>query len=260
MQPETQNSTGNTPAVDAIDVYRDFGTGRREVHAVAGITLSAQPGEVVAIMGPSGCGKTTLLHLLGGLDDADNGDVLVDGVNWRTVTGRQRSQMRRRRCGFIFPSLALLPLATAAENVEVPLQLDGVAGAERRRRVAEALDRVDILAQADHLIDQLSGGQQQRVAIARALVHQPALVLADEPTGSLDSVAAATITQLLVDTARERNAAVILVTHDPRVARAADRVLTIRSGQLLNDNTSTADNRRAATNINGHTSTAELTR
>jgi ABC-type lipoprotein export system ATPase subunit len=232
MPPELVDSS-DIPPVAAQDIYRDFGNGSRAVHALQGFSLTVRRGEIVAIMGPSGCGKTTALHLLGGLDDPDRGQVLVDGVDWRSITGRKRAEWRRRRCGFIFQTLALLPMATAAENVDVPLLLDGRSIAERQQSVMEMLARVDLTREAHHLVDQLSGGQQQRVAIARALVHGPSLVLADEPTGSLDSATAASITRLLVDTARERGAAVILVTHDPRVADAADRILTIESGRLL---------------------------
>jgi ABC-type lipoprotein export system ATPase subunit len=222
-------------SVAAHDVYREFGNGSRAVHALQGFNLTVQRGEIVAIMGPSGCGKTTALHLLGGLDDPDRGEVLVDGVNWHSITGKKRAEWRRRRCGYIFQTLALLPMATAAENVEVPLLLDGMSVEQRQQRVSDILERVGLTRETHHLVDQLSGGQQQRVAIARALVHEPLLVLADEPTGSLDSVTAQSITTLLVGTARELEAAVILVTHDRRVAAAADRILTMDSGRLTGE-------------------------
>jgi len=196
------------------------------------VSLAAAWGEVVAVTGPSGSGKSTLLYLLGGLDTPDEGQVRVTGVDWATLRGRARARFRRRTCGFIVQGLALLPQATAAENVEVPLLLDGIEPAARDRRVAGALERVGLAQHSVKLTDQLSGGQQQRVAIARALVAEPAVVLADEPTGSLDSVTAQDIVRLLVAAARERDAAVVMVTHDPTVAAHADRVVAMHSGRI----------------------------
>ena len=180
----------------------------------------------------SGSGKSTLLYLLGGLDTPDEGRVRVTGVDWATLRGRSRARFRRRTCGFIVQGLALLPQATAAENVEVPLLLDGIEPTARGRRVAGALERVGLARDSVKLTDQLSGGQQQRVAIARALVAEPAVVLADEPTGSLDSVTAQDIVALLVAAARERDTAVVMVTHDPTVAAHADRVVAMHSGRV----------------------------
>ena len=220
------------PVVVARDLHRDYGSGRSQVHGLAGVSLDLSAGEVVAVMGPSGCGKTTLLHVIGGLDDPKHGDVEVAGVRWRTLRGAGRAAARRKTCGFIFQTLALLPAATAAENIEVPLVLDHVPAQERRRRVVEALDSVAMTDEADHLPDQLSGGQQQRVGIARALVNRPALLLADEPTGSLDSSTAQAVARLLVETAARHGTAVLLVTHDPAVARHADRTLWMHSGRL----------------------------
>jgi ABC-type lipoprotein export system ATPase subunit len=219
-------------AVEAIGLTRTYRAGRQRVSGLVDASLAVAAGEVVAVMGPSGSGKSTLLYLLGGLDDPDRGRALITGVDWGTLRGRARARFRRRACGFITQGLALLPQATAAENVEVPLLLDGVAADERRRRTAEALDRVGVADVAAKLPDQLSGGQQQRVAIARALVTRPAVVLADEPTGNLDSANAEIITRLLVATATGQNAAVVLVTHDPSVAEHADRTVTLHSGHL----------------------------
>jgi putative ABC transport system ATP-binding protein len=196
------------------------------------VSLIVAPGEVVAVMGPSGSGKSTLLQILGGLDDPDEGHALVTGVDWRTLRGRARARFRRRTCGFITQSMTLLAPATAAENVEVPLLLDRVPPAERRRRTDDALASVGLSDSRAKLPDQLSGGQQQRVAIARALVTEPAVLLADEPTGSLDSATAATVTQLLVDAAGERGTAIVLVTHDPAIAGYASRLVTLHSGHL----------------------------
>jgi ABC-type lipoprotein export system ATPase subunit len=220
------------PAVEALDVTKTYRGGGHAVRSLAEVSLAVDRGEVVAITGPSGSGKSTLLYLLGGLDAPDEGRIQVTGVDWEALEGDARARFRRQTCGFIVQGLALLPQATAAENVEVPLLLDGVEATERGRRAAEALERVGLSEDSLKLTDQLSGGQQQRVAIARALVNEPALVLADEPTGSLDSVTAQDVIRLLVAAARERDAAVVLVTHDPSVAAHADRVAALHSGRL----------------------------
>jgi putative ABC transport system ATP-binding protein len=219
-------------AVEAIGLTRTY-TGAGEArNGLSDVSLQAAPGEVVAVMGPSGSGKSTLLYLLGGLDVPDGGEVRVAGVDWRTLRGDERARFRRRNCGFIVQGMTLLPQATAAENVEVPLLLDGMAPEARRERVNEALGRVSLASEAAKLTDQLSGGQQQRVAIARALINEPAVVLADEPTGNLDSETAQSVTRLLVEAATERGAAIVLVTHDPEVARHAHRIVRLRSGRL----------------------------
>lgn len=220
------------PAIEALMLTRTYRGGGHEVRGVDSVSLAATRGEVVAVTGPSGSGKSTLLFLLGGLDTPDQGHARVAGVDWATLQGRALARFRRRMCGFIVQGLALLPQATAAENVEVPLLLDGIEPAARYRRVADALEQVGLGQHSVKLTDQLSGGQQQRVAIARALVAEPAVVLADEPTGSLDSVTAQDIVRLLVAAARERDAAVVMVTHDPTVAAHADRVVAMHSGRI----------------------------
>lgn len=210
-------------------------TYRATFHSVAGlqrVSLSVARGEVVAVMGPSGSGKSTLLFLLGGLERPDEGTVRVTGVDWATLDGKDRARFRRRACGFIAQGQALLPQATAAENVDVPLLLDHGDATDRRSAVAAALDRVGLGEHAGKLPDQLSGGEQQRVSIARALVGHPAVVLADEPTGSLDSANSDEIIRLLLAAAAERDTTVVLVTHDPIVAAHADRIVRLRSGQL----------------------------
>jgi putative ABC transport system ATP-binding protein len=222
-------------AVRAIGLTRTYAAGSPSGPRVRGldqVSLTVAAGEVVAVTGPSGSGKSTLLHLLAGLDRPDAGRALINGVDWATLRGAARARFRRRACGFVAQSLALLPQATAAENVEVPLLLDGMEAEERRRRVAEAIERVGLADAAGKLPDQLSGGQQQRVAIARALCARPAVVLADEPTGSLDSATAEVVTRLLLAAAAEQGAAVVLVTHDPVVAGHADRAVQLRSGRL----------------------------
>ena len=231
----TIESTRTSPeavAVEATGLTRTYtGPGHRSP-ALNDVSLTVDRGEVVAVVGPSGSGKSTLLYLLAGLDTPDAGVVRLAGVDWRTLRGAARAGFRRRTCGFIVQGLGLLPQATAAENVEVPLLLEGTEAMDRDRRVGAALERVGLADHAHQLTDQLSGGEQQRVAIARALVLEPAVVLADEPTGSLNSVTAQTVTRLLVAAALERSAAVIMVTHDPAVAKHAHRIITLRSGGL----------------------------
>jgi ABC-type lipoprotein export system ATPase subunit len=220
------------PALEAINVSRTHLLGSTRVQSLDHVSLRVERGEVVAVTGPSGSGKSTLLFLLAGLDRPDAGTVRVTGVEWPQLKGRARAEFRRRTCGFMVQGAGLLPQATAAENVEVPLLLDGVDPVQRRRRVSDALRRVGLADHAAKLPDQLSGGEQQRVAIARALVGEPAAVLADEPTGSLDSVTAQEVTRLLVGAALERGAAVLLVTHDPAVAAHAHRVVRLHSGRV----------------------------
>jgi putative ABC transport system ATP-binding protein len=219
-------------AVEAVDLCRRYVDGQRVLRAISDVSLAVTAGEVVAIMGPSGSGKTTLLHLLGGLDRPDSGTVRVMGVDWQTLAGDARATFRRRSVGFVVQGAALLPQATAAENIEVPMLLDRQDPEQRRARVEQMLARVDLPGEGSKLPDELSGGQQQRVAIARALVNEPAVVLADEPTGSLDSATAAIVVSLLLEAARERGACVVLVTHDPVVAGHAARIVRLHSGRI----------------------------
>jgi putative ABC transport system ATP-binding protein len=220
------------PAAEASDVTRSFRLHGFEVRALDAISMSLPAGAVTAVMGPSGSGKSTLLFLLCGLDAPDRGTVSVAGVDWSTLGTAERPGFRRRHCGFIVQGMALLPQATAAENVEVPLLLDAVDVEQRQQRVRDVLERVDLLEHARKLPDQLSGGQQQRVSIARALVTRPAVVLADEPTANLDSATGQAVTRLLIESAREQGAAVLLVTHDPAVAAYADEVMELHSGRF----------------------------
>jgi ABC-type lipoprotein export system ATPase subunit len=217
---------------EAVSLTRTYRVGGAEVSALHDVSLRIEAGEVVAVMGPSGSGKSTLLYLLAGLDRPDRGTARVAGVDWKTLDGDDRARFRRRTCGFVAQGLTLLPQATAAENVEIPLLLDGAEPSARRQKVSGALDRVGLADHGAKLPDQLSGGEQQRVAIARALVNVPGLLLADEPTGSLDSATGQSVARLLTEAAREQGTAVLLVTHDPAVARHAQRVVTLRSGRV----------------------------
>ena len=217
---------------EAIGLTRSYGAGEHTVPALQDVSLTVGAGEVVAVMGPSGSGKSTLLYLLAGLDRPDHGTARVAGVDWETLEAKERARFRRRHCGFIAQGLSLLPQATAEENVEVPLLLDGAEPAARGAKVEQALERVGLADSGTKLPDQLSGGEQQRVAIARALVTGAPLILADEPTGSLDSATGQSVIRLLVEAASERGTAVILVTHDPTVAGHAGRIVTLHSGRI----------------------------
>ena len=220
-------------AAQVVGAVRSYRTEAGEVHALAGVDMIVANGEVLAVVGPSGCGKTTLLHVLGGLDDLDAGKALIEGIEWQSLAKGERARLRRRQVGFVFQTGSLLSMATAAENVEVPLLLDGVKATERAERVELALDSVGLAGLGAHLPDQLSGGQQQRVGIARALVSRPRLLLADEPTGSLDSETARQITDVLLECARRSGTTVVIVTHDPTVAARADRVVELDSGRVV---------------------------
>jgi putative ABC transport system ATP-binding protein len=232
--------------IETIDLSRSYSSRTGRLPALDGATISVAAGEVVAVMGPSGSGKSTLLALIGGLDLPDRGVVRLVGTDWQSLPVPERPRFFRRTCGHIPQGLALLPQATAVENVEIQLLLDGGEAADRGRRALAALDRVGLGAHARKLPDQLSGGEQQRVSIARALVHDPAVVLADEPTASLDSVTAQAVTRLLVEAAIERGAGVLLVTHDPEIAAHAHRVVTIHSGRIGRDEATVLGSARGA--------------
>ncbi|MFI7585789.1 ABC transporter ATP-binding protein [Spongisporangium articulatum] len=202
------------------------------VHALRGVDLSVAPGELVAVMGPSGSGKSTLLHLAGGLDTPTEGEVLLDGVSLSGLSVKARAALRRRSVGYVFQDLNLVPALTAVENVMLPRELDGVRVRQARREAEAALADVDLSDVADRFPDELSGGQQQRVAIARALVGPRRLVLADEPTGALDSITGESIMKLL--RARvDSGAAALMVTHDAQHAAWADRVVFLRDGAVV---------------------------
>lgn len=212
------------------DVHRVHGSGETAVNALKGISLTVGPGELVAVMGPSGSGKSTLLNLAGGLDSPTSGDVLVDGTSLKDCTGKQLAAWRRKRIGYVFQDLNLIASLTAAENVALPLDLDGVR--KSRRQAEQALSEVDLDGYADRFPDEMSGGQQQRVAIARALIGERRLVLADEPTGALDSRTGETVLRLLRSKVDD-GAAAVLVTHDARHAAWADRVIFLRDGVVV---------------------------
>jgi putative ABC transport system ATP-binding protein len=222
----------DAPAAEAVRLTRAYTAGDRSLKALDGVSLAVAAGEVVAVMGPSGSGKSTLVALLAGLDRPDGGTASIAGVDWSTLRGAERARFRRHACGFVGQGMTLLPQATAAENVAVPLLLDGAGPDDREARVAAALEHVGLAGHAAKLPDQLSGGEQQRVAIARALVADPTVVLADEPTGNLDSATGEIVARLLASAARERGCAVVLVTHDAAVAAHAHRIVHLDSGRM----------------------------
>jgi putative ABC transport system ATP-binding protein len=223
---------GVTAVLELRGVHRTHGGGDTAVHALRGVSLDVRPGELIAVMGPSGSGKTTLLNLCGGLDAPTGGEVLVEGQTLAGLTRRRLAALRRRRIGYVFQELNLLPSLTAAENVALPLELDGVSIRRARRLALSALSDMDLGDLAGRYPEQLSGGQQQRVAIARALVGDRRLVLADEPTGALDTTTGEAVLRVL--RARvDAGAAGVLVTHEARHAAWADRVIFLRDGVIV---------------------------
>lgn len=221
------------PVVRAEGLSRSYGQGDGRVHALREASLELRAGELVVLRGPSGSGKTTLLNLLGGLDAPDAGIVWIGE---RQLTGAPESElvdMRRSDLGYIFQTFALLPVLSAAENVELPLRIRGVAGAERTARVEVLLDAVGLAAHAAQRPGELSGGQQQRLGIARALANDPRLLIADEPTGQLDSVNAESMMTLIASLVHQRGVAAIVSTHDPKMAAHADRIIDIRDGRIV---------------------------
>ncbi len=215
-------------------VVRDYRVGDSIVHALHDVTLSIDRGAFVALMGPSGSGKSTLLNVLGCLDTPTSGAYVLDGQPVQSLSEDALAEIRQKRIGFIFQAYHLVPRMTAERNVELPLILSGVEPSERRERIGRALDLVGLARRREHRPDQLSGGERQRVAIARAMVTEPSLLLADEPTGNLDSKAGGEIVALL-ERLHEAGLTIVLVTHDPSVASHAERVISLRDGKIARD-------------------------
>ncbi len=222
-------------AIEAFGVRKSYRRGRTEVHAVAGVSLAIRTQEMVAIVGPSGSGKSTLLNLLGALDRPDAGEIVVAGTKLSELDDAGRTRMRREKIGLIFQFFNLLPLLTARENVSLPLLLAGVSRSEADKRALDLLGRVGLAERAEHTPEEMSGGEMQRVAVARALAPRPPVLLADEPTGNLDSQSGTDVLNLLRSAAREYGCAIILVTHDPRAAAVTDRVLEFSDGKLVGE-------------------------
>jgi putative ABC transport system ATP-binding protein len=218
--------------IQAIQVTKTFDQSAVRVDAVRGIDLSIEKGEMVAIVGPSGSGKSTLLSLIGAIDAPTGGQVLLDGQDLAKLDDTGRTLLRRHRIGIVFQAQNLIPTLTAIENIGLPLELDGIDKAEAMQRAEEALAMVGLSHRTDHLPGMMSGGEQQRVAVARALVIHPALLLADEPTGNLDSVSSEQIVNLLRNLVDQHQQTVVVVTHDPDVAGRADRIVHLRDGKI----------------------------
>jgi putative ABC transport system ATP-binding protein len=221
-----------TRALELLHVSKTYGSGPNEVHALSDVDLTVERGELVAVMGPSGSGKSTLLTIAGSLEEPSSGQVLVDGVDIASASRSDRARMRRRSIGYVFQDFNLLPGLTALENVTLPLELDGVGTKDARETGLEAMVELDVAEHSDRYPDELSGGERQRLAIARAIVGERGLLLADEPTGALDSVNGEAVMRLL-RSATQRGVAGVVVTHEAQLASWADRVVFLRDGQVV---------------------------
>ena len=227
--------------VQATEVVKTYDTGRVAVKALRGINLSVDRGEIIAIMGPSGCGKTTLLNCLSGLDTIDGGEIIVDGSDINRLSDNKKTEFRARRMGFVFQFYNLLPVLSAIENVELPLLVSGTRVKEARQRALAALEQVHLTEWATHRPAELSGGQRQRVTVARALVNDPAIVWGDEPTGDLDSANAQEIMDLICELNRTRSQTFVLVTHDPKIAARAHRIVYMVDGLIVDQKQNTQE-------------------
>ncbi len=229
----TRDEQGRKAIIDIRDITKMYQMGEVEVHALRGVSLTIHEGEVVSIMGPSGSGKSTLMNILGCLDQPSSGEYLLDGVDVSKLSEYDLAKIRNKKIGFVFQSFNLLKRTTALRQVELPLIYGGTSG--RTKRAKAALEAVGLGQRLDHLPSELSGGQQQRVAIARALVNDPAMILADEPTGNLDSRSGTEVMQIFQRLNREQGITTVFVTHDPWIARHTQRVIMLRDGKIIAD-------------------------
>jgi len=222
-------------ALEAVNLTKRYGSGPTAILALQGVNFKVKKGEFVAIIGPSGSGKTTLLNLLGALDRPTSGQVFLDGINVSKLSNAELARVRNRKLGFVFQDFNLISRMSAGENVELPLLIEGVSGDERKRKARALLDRFGLAPKADRNVNKLSGGERQRVAVARALANDPTIVLADEPTGNLDTKN----TEIMMEFMKQLNASydktVVIITHNPEVANKARRVISIRDGTIEKD-------------------------
>jgi putative ABC transport system ATP-binding protein len=225
----------NGVVAHSIGVTRVYHVESIDVHALRGANFWVSPGEFVALMGRSGSGKTTLMNILGGLDHPTDGEVYIFGQDVTRLSDRRLTEIRRKQIGFVFQSFALMPTMSAYENVELPLRMIGINRRERRQRVMECLELVGLTRWAKHRPQELSGGQQQRVAIARALVNEPGLILADEPTGELDSVTGRDVMELFKSISKEEGVTVVMTSHDPVVQEYVDYTYRMADGKIINE-------------------------
>jgi len=229
------NENGRKPVITIQNMTKVYTMGEHQVRALNGVTLSIHEGEFLSIMGPSGSGKSTMMNMLGALDKPTSGTYLLDGTDVSNLSEDELADVRNRKIGFVFQSFNLLPRTSALQQVELPLIYAGKR--QRAQKAAEALKMVGLGERLDHKPSELSGGQQQRVAIARALVNEPAIILADEPTGNLDSKSGTEVMQIFQQLNRERGITVVFVTHDPWIARHTNRVVTLADGLVVRDET-----------------------
>lgn len=231
---EAENKAARA-AIEVEDLVKSYREGSRVTPVLKGVTLTVMPGETVAVVGSSGAGKSTLLHCIGGLDDADSGRILVDGVDIARMSEKKRGELRNRRLGFVYQFHHLLPEFTALENVAMPLLIRRVPEAEAKEKAAAALREVGLAERLSHLPSELSGGERQRTAIARAIVTSPACVLADEPTGNLDQDTARAVWDVFLALAKEKGSGIVIVTHDLGLAARCDRTLTLAGGRIASE-------------------------
>ncbi len=226
---------GDKVLIEARDITKIYQMGDMQVHALRGASLEVRLGELVAIMGPSGSGKSTLMNILGCLDQPSSGEYFLEGVEIDQLDDNQLAQIRGRKIGFVFQTFNLLSRTTALSNVELPLVYSGMGGRQRRKRAMDALDAVGLADRVHHRPNELSGGQQQRVAIARALINEPSIILADEPTGNLDSKSGAEIMAIFQHLNEVRGITIIFVTHEPEIAQHTRRIVSLADGRIVDD-------------------------
>jgi putative ABC transport system ATP-binding protein len=228
-----------TPIILAQDLGKTYRSGKLEVHALRNVNFAIEPGEFVAIVGPSGSGKSTLFYVLGGLTGASSGSVTIGGTDFAKLSDAERTKMRRARIGFVFQRFNLLPTLSALGNIEIAHDIANLGNDEKKPLDMKLLDhlshKLGIAGRLNHRPNELSGGEQQRVAIARALINRPSIVLADEPTGNLDTANSDAVLEMLRDSSRELNQTVLMITHNPEAAQIADRILTMRDGEIVHE-------------------------